>query len=80
MTTRSRLGRVAKRLGAERPGGPLTVVLTEAREGGRSGTRRYTNSAGLPAVEVTFDPAAGPVEMPAPPYKLVAGIDPVDLV
>jgi hypothetical protein len=80
MKFRSRLAKVTKMLNAERPGGPLTVVLNEATVGRPPGRCERVNSAGLPVVEITFDPVAGPVELPAPPYKLVAGTDPVDLV
>jgi hypothetical protein len=64
-----------------RPGAePLTVVLHEADAEHLSGQSRHTNAAGLPVVEITFDPADGPVQLPSPPFKLVQGVDPVDLV
>jgi hypothetical protein len=77
MSLRGRLNRVVKRLGAaERP---LTVVLVEA--GDRSpGRSERTNAAGLPVVEIAFDSTGGPAALPPPPYKLVCGADPVDLV
>jgi hypothetical protein len=31
-------------------------------------------------LEVVYEPNIGAVELPVPPYKLVVGIDPVDLV
>jgi hypothetical protein len=81
MTLRSRLQKVTKQMRAERPGaGPLTVVLHEADAGHPPCQSRRTNAAGLPVLAITFDPAAGPVALPAPPFKLVQGVDPVDLV
>jgi hypothetical protein len=79
MALRGRLDRVTRRLAPNLPGGPLTVVLVEATADRPAGERRRTNSAGLPVVEVAFDPAGGPAALP-PPYKLVQGADPVDLV
>jgi len=76
---RSRLDRLVKALGSP-VAGPLTVLLLEAGPGLPPARRERTNSAGLPVLEVVFDPAAGPVELPSPPYKLVCGVDPADLV
>ena len=80
MSLRGRLERVTRRLGAEGPGGPLTVVLVEATAGVSCGRCERTNSAGLRVTEIAFDPAGAPVNLPSPPYKLVVGVDPVDLV
>jgi hypothetical protein len=80
MNLRGRLNRVTKRLGANHPVGPLTVVLIDATDGLPPGRCERTNSAGLPVLEIAFDPAGGPVELPAGPFKLVCGLDPVDLV
>jgi hypothetical protein len=76
MSLRGRLNRVAKQVGADERS--LTVVLVEA--GIEHGRSERTNAAGLPVVEITFDPAGGAVALPPPPYKLVCGTDPVDLV
>jgi hypothetical protein len=78
MSLRGRLNRVVRRLGADER--PLTVVLVEASAERLPGRCERTNSAGLPVVEITFDPAGGAVPIPPPPYKLVCGTDPVDLV
>ncbi len=81
MTLRSRLEKVTKHMRAEQPDAqPLTIVLREADSEHHLGQSRRVNAAGLPVLEVAFDPAAGPVELPSPPYKLVQGADPVDLV
>jgi hypothetical protein len=81
MRFRSRLWKVAKHLDAGNSGaGPLTVVLKHASEGHPPGRFPRTNTAGLPILEIIYDPVGGPVELPLPPYKLVEGIDPVDLV
>jgi hypothetical protein len=80
MTLRSRLQKVTSLMRPEQSGAqPLTVVLNEADPDRPPGQYRRTNAAGLPVVEIVFDPAAGPVELPAPPYKLVQSVDPVDL-
>ncbi len=79
MSLRGRVDRLARQAGADRPG-PVTVVLREATAEVPPGRRERTNSAGLPVVEVVFDPSCGEVELPPAPYKLVAGVDPVDLV
>jgi hypothetical protein len=57
----------------------LTVVLTQASAGQPPGRLQRTNAAGLPVLEIVYGPTSS-VELPKPPYKLVAGIDPVDLV
>ncbi len=80
MNLRGRLNRVTKHLRAAHPDGPLTVVLVEPSPDGRHGARRRTNAARLPVLELAIDPAGGPVELPAPPFKLVCGTDPIDLV
>jgi hypothetical protein len=79
MRFRSRLRKVAKHLNAEHPGAPLTVVLTPASAGQPHSRRQRTNAAGLPVLEIVYAPT-GPVELPRLPFKLVAGVDPVDLV
>jgi hypothetical protein len=79
MRLRSRLDRLVKSLGTP-GGGPLTVLLREAGPGLPPGRRERTNSAGLPVLEIVYDPASGPVELPPPPYKLVHGVDPAELV
>ena len=78
MRLRGRLDRLTKRMGADSP--PLTVVLVEASAERPVDRRGRTNAAGLPVVEIAVDPNGGPVHLPDPPYKLVAGTDPVDLV
>jgi hypothetical protein len=78
MRLRARLDRVTKQLGAARAH-PLTVVLVEAPVEHPTSRYERTNSAGLAVVEIAYDPASS-TELPRPPYKLVAGIDPVDLV
>ena len=80
MSPRTRLDRLQKRLDADRPAGPLTVVLIEAAPGQQPGRRERTNSAGLPVLDVAYDPETGPPQLPPAPYKLVHGVDPVDLV
>jgi hypothetical protein len=78
---RARLDHLCKRLGVvATDAGPPTVVLREATPGERPARRERTDAAGLPVVEVAYDPAGGPVQLPPPPYKLVYGTDPVDLV
>jgi hypothetical protein len=62
------------------PAQPLTVVLVEASSERSSGRCERTNAAGLPVVEIVFDSDGGRVDLPAPPYKLVRGADPVDRV
>jgi hypothetical protein len=79
MRLRSRLDRVVKLLGAGDPH-PVTIVLLDPTDGRPPGRCERTNAAGFPVVEVVFDPTDGSVELPAPPYKLVRGIDPIDLV
>jgi hypothetical protein len=77
MSLRGRLNPVAKQIGADER--PLTVILVEA--GDRApGRFERTNAAGLLVVEIVFDTDGGPVTLPAPPYKLVCRVDPVDLV
>jgi hypothetical protein len=81
MKFRSRLRKVAKHLGAGNAGAaPLTVVLRPATTGQPPGRLQRTNGAGLPVLEIVYDPASGPVELPSSPYKLVEGVDPMDLV
>jgi hypothetical protein len=67
-----------RRAGAGEPG-PLTVVLRDGEAGLPPGRTRRTNAAGLPVLEIIFDPAGVPPELPPPPFKLVRGADPVDL-
>ncbi|MCI0702331.1 MAG: hypothetical protein L0241_14710 [Planctomycetia bacterium] len=78
MSLRSRIQKVTKVMRADAP--PLTVVLTEATAERPPCRHERTNSAGLPVLEIIYDPAGGPVELPPAPYKLIAGIDPADLV
>jgi hypothetical protein len=81
MRLRGRLDRVTKQMTVDRLGTePLTVVLHEASAEHPPRRCERTSAAGLPVLEIVFDPAAGPVALPAPPYKLVQGVDPVDLV
>ena len=79
MNLRGRLNRATKRMGTDRAQ-PLTVVLLEPGTDSRPGSRRRTNAAGLPVVEIVTDFAAGAVELPPSPFKLVCGADPIDLV
>jgi hypothetical protein len=79
MTLRGRLGRLEKAVETEWDG-PLTVVLTEDYSGRPAERIERKNCAGLPVLEIVFDPAVGPGELPRPPYKLVCGVDPIDLV
>lgn len=80
MKFRSRLRKVAKHLGAGDSGRySLTVVLTPASAGQPPSRRQRTSAAGLPVLEIVYGPT-GSVELPKPPFKLVAGVDPVDLV
>jgi hypothetical protein len=65
------------RAGAGEPD-PLTVVLRDATPELPVGRSRRTNAAGLPVLEVALD-HGGPPELPPHPYKLVRGVDPVDL-
>jgi hypothetical protein len=55
-------------------------VLVEASSERPLGRCERTNTAGLPVVEIAFDPEGGRVDLPDPPYKLVQGADPVDRV
>jgi hypothetical protein len=72
MTLRSRLGRLRKQLTAARPpAGPVTVFLVVAGPGQPVGRREVWGGAG---VEITYDPAAGPPELPpGGPHKLIVG-------
>lgn len=79
MRLRARLDRVAKQMGADRAH-PPTVVLLDPSAERRPGRCERTNATGLPVVEIVLDEGGGCGELPAPPYKLVRGIDPVDLV
>lgn len=78
MRLRARLDRVVQQMGAN-SAQPLTVVLVEASPERPPGRCERTNTAGLPVVEIVFDPD-GRVDLPPPPYKLVRGADPVDRV
>jgi hypothetical protein len=80
MTLRNRLGRLEKAVEAERDDGPLTVVLTEANPEQPVERRERKNSAGLPVLDIVYDPTLGPGSLPRSPYKLVYGVDPIDLV
>jgi hypothetical protein len=78
MRLRARLDRVVKQMGAGRAQ-PRTVVLVEASPERPPNRSERTNTAGLPVVEIVFDPA-GSVDLPTVLYKLVRGADPVDWV
>jgi len=80
MTLWNRLGKLEKAMAPEPVSGPLTVVLVEAGPGQVAERNERTNSAGLPVLEIVYDPTMGPGPLPRMPYKLVSGIDPVDLV
>jgi hypothetical protein len=71
---RSRLDRLNKRLGDRPEHGPLTVFLREAAPGLPPGRRVVWDGR---AVEVVYDPAAGPPELPpGGPHKVISGVDP----
>jgi hypothetical protein len=80
MTLKKRLGRLEGAVEAGRDDGPLTVVLTEGRPGPTPSRLERKNAAGLPVLEIVYDPALGPGELPRAPFKLVHGVDPLDLV
>jgi hypothetical protein len=80
MTARARLARLEKVVDANRDDGLLTIVLIEAHPGQPVDRRERKNSAGLPVLEIVYDPTLGPGPLPHPPYKLVRGTDPADLV
>jgi hypothetical protein len=71
---RARLARLKQRLGGNRPAGPVTVFLREAAPGLSPGRRVVWDGR---AVEVVYDPAAGPPELPpGGPHKVICGVDP----
>jgi hypothetical protein len=80
VTLRSRLGWLEKAMDADQDPGPLTIVLTEAQPGQPVERRERNNSAGLPVLEIVYDTTLGPGSLPRSPYKLVHGVDPIDLV
>jgi hypothetical protein len=80
MTLRNRIGKLEKAVAPEPVFAPLTVVLIETAPGQPAGRSERTNSVGLPVLEIAYDPAVGPGPLPRESYKLVLGVDPVDLV
>ncbi|HET6572270.1 MAG TPA: hypothetical protein VFG68_01620 [Fimbriiglobus sp.] len=66
------LGRIEKQLGQGRPGcGPKTVFLVEEPPGTPTTRRELWGRA---AVEVVYDPTAGPPPLPpGGPHKLIIG-------
>lgn len=80
MRIRNRLARLEKIVRANSIDEPLTIVLIESGSGQPVERRERQNSAGLPVLEIVYDPKTGPGPLPRSPYKLVCGVDPVDLV
>ena len=80
MTLRNRIGKLERVVTPESLHWPLTVLLVEAAAGQAAGRNERTNSAGLPILEIVYNPAIGPGPLPSTPHKLINGIDPVDLV
>ncbi|HET6576244.1 MAG TPA: hypothetical protein VFG68_21765 [Fimbriiglobus sp.] len=72
MRLSGKLGRIEKQLGQGRPGcGPPTVFLVEGPPGAPTSRRELWGGA---AVEVVYDPTAGPPSLPSGgPHKLIVG-------
>jgi hypothetical protein len=75
----NRIGRLEK-IERNRDGGPITVVLIEAEAGQPTARREKQDSNGRKVLEIIYDPATGPPQLPAGPLKLFQGVNPADLV